>query len=138
MGAMSRTKGATFEREVAKELFLLTGIAFTRNLTQWQTSGLDDLIPDDPAWPFAIECKRYKDGSGCAPAWRMQAARAAEQQQRLPAVIYRYDRQPVRVSVPFAAFAAVYGETLSASTEWAEISLQGLAFVAGEIMARQA
>ena len=40
----SRSKGAAFEREVAKMLLLELGIGFKRDLRQYQTSGHADLI----------------------------------------------------------------------------------------------
>lgn len=58
----SRTKGAQFEREVAKLLLLELGISFKRDLRQYQTGGHGDLIPDDPAFPFELELKRYAHG----------------------------------------------------------------------------
>jgi hypothetical protein len=47
----SRTKGASFEREVAKLLLLELGITFKRDLRQYQEADHGDLIPDDPAFP---------------------------------------------------------------------------------------
>lgn len=125
----SRNKGAAFERTIAAELFLLTGISFKRDLEQTREAEHSDLIPSDPAWPFALEVKRYASGNGCRPAWREQACKAAEAGNRIPCVIFKYDRLPIRVAVPFAAFGD------HASTEWAEITLEGLAYLAREIMA---
>lgn len=136
--ANSRNKGASFEREIAGALFGLTGISFKRNLEQYQTSQMDDLRPSDPAWPFSIECKRYAAGNGCKPAWRAQASASAIAQDKWPAVIYKYDRCPVFVSVPIPAIAAAFGEVHCTQTDWAEISIEGLAYLAGEIMARNA
>ena len=132
----SRNKGAQFERQIAGQLFGLTGVSFRRNLTQYQTTEESDLLPDDPAWPFAIEAKRYADGTGCKPAWRKQATEAAAKLNRFPCVIYRFDRRDTMVSVPVEAIAQAFGCTKhTACTEWAEISLEGLAYLAGEIMA---
>lgn len=130
----SRTKGAAFEREIATRLLGLTGVSFKRDLEQYRATDRGDLIPDNPAWPFLIECKRRADGNLCAAAWRAQATKAAAAAGKLPAVVYRFDRQDTRVSVPFAAIAAAFGGDANQS-EWAEISIEGLAFLAGEIMA---
>jgi hypothetical protein len=55
MGAMSRRKGATFEREVANLIRDQLGFDCKRNLEQYQQGG-DDLS-GVPGW--SIECKRY-------------------------------------------------------------------------------
>jgi hypothetical protein len=130
----SRVKGARFEREVAARLEELTGVSFKRELNQYRQSSLGDLIADNPTWPFSVEVKRYAEGAACKPAWRAQAQAAATATGKLPAVVYRFDRQGTRVSVPFAAIAAAMGGN-DAPGEWAEITIEGLAYLAAEIMA---
>jgi Holliday junction resolvase len=96
----SRTKGADFERSTAKELFLELGIGFKRDLEQSRTAGHADLIPNDPAFPFALELKRYAKGPINGPdKWWEQVCTAAKKANKRPALIYRYDRQPIRVVV---------------------------------------
>ena len=141
--ANSRQKGAAFEREIARELYLHTGISFTRNLDQYQTSGLGDLTPDNPAWPFLIECKRYATGTACKPEWRKQAISAAAKAGLLPAVIYRYDRRDVVASVPFTAFDHMLTDDPPPLADcdyirWADITLDGFVYLAREIMATRA
>lgn len=134
----SRAKGAAYERQIAAKLFGLTGITFKRDLDQYRQNCLGDLIPDDPAWPFTLELKRYAEGTGCKAAWREQATKAAEAAKRFPAVIYRFDRRDDRVSVPLEVIFAALGDSHAGTTEWAEISVEGLAFIAAEIMAKEA
>ncbi len=99
-----RNKGASFEREVANMLRDELGIGFKRNLEQYRTAGHADLIPDDPAFPFTLELKRYKDGPiGGAPAWWDQASGAADLDGKMPCLIYKYDRKPMRCVIPLAA-----------------------------------
>ena len=62
MATNGRNKGATFERDIAKMLDDELGISFKRNLDQYRESGLGDLIPSDPEFPFTLELKRYADG----------------------------------------------------------------------------
>ena len=95
-----RNKGADFERSTAKELFRELGIGFRRDLEQTRTAGHADLIPDDPAFPFELELKRYAHGpiSG-TDKWWQQVTTAANKTGKRPALIYKYDRQPVRVVV---------------------------------------
>jgi hypothetical protein len=131
----SRNKGAAFERAIAARLFGLTGVSFKRDIEQYRAADHGDLLPDDGAWPFAIECKRYAAGTGCKPAWRQQASKAASVQLRFPAVIYKFDRCDIWVSVPFDAIAAAFDGKTTGSTEWAEITIEGLAYLAAEIMA---
>ena len=99
-----RNKGASFEREVANMLRDELGIGFKRNLEQYRTAGHADLIPDDPAFAFTLELKRYKDGPiGGAPAWWDQASGAADLDGKMPCLIYKYDRKPMRCVIPLAA-----------------------------------
>jgi Holliday junction resolvase len=133
MSVKSRNKGSGFEREVAAILRDLTGVNFKRNLEQVRAADHGDLVPDDPAFPFIIECKRYAAGVSCLAAWKDQARRAAAATGKIPAVVFRFDRQPVRVAVPLSAICAP-----GSANEWAEISLPGLAYVAAEIMAQGA
>jgi hypothetical protein len=79
----SRTKGAQFEREVAKLLLLELGITFKRDLRQYQEADHGDLIPDDPAFPFELELKRYAHGpiSGTDKWWQQVTTAAAQDGQ---------------------------------------------------------
>lgn len=133
MSVNSRNKGSAFERQVASELHLLTGITFRRDLEQYRAADHGDLIPDDPAWPFVVECKRYARGTGCRPGWKAQAQAAADAAGKLPCVVYRYDRQDTRVALPWAALTAAFGG--KTPDQWWETTLDGLAFLAREIMA---
>lgn len=121
----SRNKGASFERQIAIELELLTGVRFKRDLEQYRAGDHGDLIPSDPAWPFVLECKRYASGTGCTPAWKAQASKAAAAEGKLPAVIFKFDRRDVRVAMPLAELGG----------EWAETTMDALAYRAREIMA---
>ena len=133
MSARSRKKGSAFELQIARELDLLTGVRFQRNLEQSREAEHGDLVPDDPDWPFLIECKRRASGVSCLTEWKAQATAAASQIQKMPAVVFKFDRQPVRVAVPLAAVSYY-----SLPNEWVEISLQGLAYLAREMMAAKA
>ncbi|WP_323008961.1 hypothetical protein [Paracoccus sp. (in: a-proteobacteria)] len=127
----SRQKGAAFERAIAKELLLLTGVTFKRELEQYRASDHGDLVAaDHPAWPFIIECKAYADGTGCKPEWKAQASKAAVAAGKQPAVIYKFNRRPIRCAIPLSALCPHLP-----ADEWAEISLEGLAMIASERMA---
>lgn len=133
-GRTNRARGAAFERATAAELLRLTGIGFTRNLEQTRTAGEDDLIPDDDAWPFVIECKSSTTLK--LTEWRRQAVDAAKSSRKLPCVIYRQLHCATRVSVPLSAIGRGIDDIRPwPADEWAEISLEGFAFLAAEIMA---
>lgn len=101
-----RAKGSAYERTVAKNLEAQLGIKFTRILEQTREADLGDLKPDDDAFPFIVECKRYKSGSSHAtPSHWDQACRAALKADKLPALVYKYDRLPERWRVPVEALA---------------------------------
>ena len=122
----SRTKGASFEREVAKLLLLELGITFKRDLRQYQEADHGDLIPDNLAFPFELELKRYADGpiSGTNKWWQ-QVTTAAAKTGKLPALIYRYDRQPIRCVVELQGVRC-------------NISFEDFCYLAREIMAHDA
>ena len=131
MSAMSRRKGARVEREVAQKLDLLLGIRFDRNLEQTRSGG-GDLIADDATFPFSIEIKARASGVSCLNAWKDQASAAAVKCGKIPAVVFKFDRQPIRVAVPLACLC---GGKCDDPSEWAEITLEGFAYAARELMA---
>ena len=99
-----RNKGAQFERQIAADLHAELGISFKRDLEQYRAGAHADLIPDDDAFPFTLELKRYKDGPvGGAKDWWLQVQTAANREGKIPALIYRYDRKPIRCVIPLDA-----------------------------------
>lgn len=131
--ANSREKGSAFERQIAKELLLLTGISFKRDLDQYRQRDRGDLIPDDPAWPFTIECKAHASGTECRPAWKEQARAAALAAGKIPCVIWKFNHRPISCAIPLSALCPDLP-----SCQWVEVSLRGLAFIAADMMARRA
>lgn len=107
MAVNGRTKGAAFERFLAKEFELELGPAgkCQRNLEQYQKKNLSDLTFEDPAFPFLVEAKRYKDS--VSPAWWDQIVTAARcstnKNDCLPCLIWKLDRQPINVRIPVEA-----------------------------------
>jgi len=97
-----RTKGATFERDIVRQLndYALEhelGFYANRNLDQYQAKGQCDIeIPH-----HAIECKHYKEGNWYKESWWEQVCTSAK--GRIPVLVYKYNRQPVRVCVPLWA-----------------------------------
>lgn len=84
MSKLSRQRGATYEREVANEIFDMLGIRIKRNLKQYQQSEEGDLILGD----YLIECKRRRKIA--VYDWMKQADIACTPGQT-PVVICRAD-----------------------------------------------
>ena len=129
----SRNKGSAYEREIAQELYRLTGINLKRDLDQYRATDRGDLVCDDPDFPLIIECKRRASG-GFQAAWWQQASRAAVAQNKRAAVIYRFDRQPTRVRVQLrTAMELISGGKWSAPDQHLiDIDLDGLAYLIRE------
>ena len=128
-----RNKGAAFEREIGGLLHDELGIKFKRDLEQYRAADHGDLLADDPAFPFVIECKRYASGTGCKPAWWNQAQAAANAVGKLPAVIYTYDRRDIRCVVEFTALYKMIGSSFE-SAHQAEMTLGAFCYIVREIM----
>jgi len=105
MGASSRTKGASGERELIRAIEDETGIRLERNLAQ-SFGGGHDLIGLDH---WAIECKRYATIATADKAnfWS-QAVKQARRVDKMPAVCFRADRAPWRVLVAFPLHLELY------------------------------
>ena len=100
--ADSRTKGASFERDICKRLnafFLENGVELSvkRNLDQYQSNGLPDIqIPY-----HAIECKAYKSGWWYSTAWWKQVCDACG--DLTPILVWKFNNKPIRVTLPLYA-----------------------------------
>ena len=134
----SRNKGAQFERDVAKELFLRLGISFKRDLDQSRERDRGDLIASDPEFPFLIECKSYAKGHGCKEAWQDQARTAADGTGKHPVVIYKYNNAPWRCYVWMSALAEGLGGEPVRLSSGVDMTIGGFCQIAREIMARRA
>lgn len=84
MSKLSRQRGASYEREVANEIFDLLGIRIRRNLKQYQVSEEGDLILGQ----YLIECKRRRKIA--VHEFMEQADKACEPGQT-PIVVMRGD-----------------------------------------------
>lgn len=84
MSKLSRTRGATYEREVSAAIFEQLGVRIKRNLSQYQEAGQGDLI----LGKFVIECKRRRK---LAVYEFMDQAITASQAGQVPVVVMRGD-----------------------------------------------
>ena len=109
----SRNKGLRFELQVAHLIDDELGIKLYRDLEQTRTADHGDLISSDPSWPFVIECKRYakgylpKDGKD---SWWQQVCTASTLVRKIPILVYKFDRLPIRVRVPISFVQLLKGE----------------------------
>jgi len=89
VGALSRTKGATGERELRRLLEAELGVEVLRNLEQTRSGGHDLLGVDG----WAVECKRYRRVTRAMLAgWWQQAVDQADRAGLRPVLCYREDR----------------------------------------------
>jgi Holliday junction resolvase len=111
----SRTKGASSERELAGLIHDHLGVRLVRILTQSRDGGYDLEPAPNQTGPVvdclrgvALEVKRYQavTPSLLARFWS-QAVRQAEAAGLVPALAWRADRQPWRVTVPLAWLAGM-------------------------------
>ena len=98
----SRAKGATAERKLVQMLKDSVGDvvdcdSIKRNLDQYQQKDCTDIILGEM---FAVECKHYKSGNWYKEDWWLQAQVSAKLLNMIPVLIWRYDRQPFRVTMP--------------------------------------
>lgn len=138
-----RTKGSAYERDVRKRLHLELGLEFRRVLDQWAEAGLPDLTCEDDAFPFVIECKRYKQGSTFAsPSHWDQVCVAATKAGKIPALVYKFDRLPERWRVPIEALAmlATFERQMGDGYDWkyaVEMTFDDFCMVARELMCNE-
>ena len=103
-----RNKGAAFERDLAKILLDELGLTFKRDIEQYREADHGDLIcVDMPDFPFSIEAKRYRAGYGINPQWWSQTCDSALATNKLPLLVYKYDRLPIRWRFPVAAIVGM-------------------------------
>lgn len=98
MGAMSRAKGATAEREVAAIIRDISGFEVRRRVRQHD--GDSDLV-GVPGW--SIEVKRHKVAKRHdVAAWWAQTVRQASGFAHIPVLLYRADYDVWRAVFPMA------------------------------------
>jgi hypothetical protein len=107
----SRAKGIAYENEIKmrinEQLYIHNyPYKLERNLEQVRSGG-SDLIGLDG---FAIECKRYNNGSVYRESWWEQTCKNAKENE-IPVLIYRFDRQPSYAVVPIDWFFSAQFET---------------------------
>ena len=128
-----RQIGASFERNIATQLKENLGIDFRRNLQQYQTKDLSDLISDSP-FPFAIECKRRASGKTYSYDWWEQVLKSAKLLDKQPCLIYQLMRSPVKVVLDMNCIIKTFGGNTLGQEHLVEMSLESFCMIARELM----
>ena len=96
----SRNKGASFEREVAN--LLTNDLNLTNNIRRILEQTREKPLPDLILGRWNLECKRYGSCAEPLEAWWQQVL-AATKNKGIPALVYKFDRRPIKVRVPLGA-----------------------------------
>lgn len=106
----SRRKGMSFESSIISELRHELGDCvdepIKRILDQYREVDLPDVIVE----PFAIECKRYARGGTFKQDWWDQVVASSKKARLMPALVYKFDRQPIQCVLPLYAINTDYPE----------------------------
>lgn len=135
MGRKSRDKGATYEREVCRAIFDHLGVEVKRNLSQYQESGLGDIVLGD----WLIECKRHKTAKPSErKSWWWETREQAATAGLIPCLWYRPDFEPSRVVIPMSEVTrcdCISADSFHDDYEWtATISPEAFFFIVREGM----
>lgn len=96
----SRNKGASFEREVTN--LLTKDLNLTNNIRRILEQTREKHLPDLILGRWYLECKRYGTGAEPLEAWWQQVLDATRQ-RGIPALVYKFNRRPIKVRVPLGA-----------------------------------
>ena len=95
----SRNKGASFEREVAN--LLTNDLGLKKSIRRILEQTREKHLPDLMIGRWYIECKRYGSGAEPLEAWWQQVLDATKE-KGIPALVYKFDRRPIKVRVPLS------------------------------------
>ena len=96
----SRNKGVSFEREVAN--LLTSDLGLKNNIRRILDQTRDKHLPDLMLGKWYIECKRYGSGAEPLEAWWQQVL-SATRNKGIPALVYKFNRRPIKVRIPLSA-----------------------------------
>ena len=99
----SRNKGASFEREIGN--LLTEDLGLKNNIRRILEQTREEHLPDLMLGKWYIECKRYGPGAEPLEAWWQQVLDATSE-QGIPALVYKFDRRPIKVRVPLGAISS--------------------------------
>jgi hypothetical protein len=144
MSRMQRTKGATGERELSREIETALGVRLVRNLVQSRAGGHDLIVDPGATGPaadvlrcLAVEVKRLAsvEPHDVARSWA-QAVEQGDQAGLWPALAYRADRRAWRIRLPLAALWPDAFPLWTDPSMTVEVDLLGFAALVRESMIR--
>ena len=103
--ADSRRKGANFELQVCRLIKQNLNIEARRNLDQYQSSGMADIII--PGW--SIECKAYQKGTTYKSKWWRQTKAAALTKNLTPVLMYKFNNFPIKCVIQIKTLTKNFG-----------------------------
>ncbi len=134
MSAYARRKGHQFERDICNMLTDELGIECRRVLEQVREKELGDI----QLGPFVIECKRYKNLGEPPADWWKQAWAASQNLRLIPVLIWKFDRKPIKVTLPLSLLGWYPNEIIyTATTDWQTGMMVMREHLATEEQARQ-
>ena len=92
-----RAKGANFEREIGN--LLVQDLNLTNPVKRILEQTRTKELPDLRLGRWCIECKRYGDGGEPPKEWWEQVLRSCSEELLMPALIYKFNRRPIKVRV---------------------------------------
>lgn len=95
MPVNSRAKGANFEREIGN--LLVQDLNLTNPVKRILEQTRTKELPDLRLGRWCIECKRYGDGGEPPKDWWEQVLRSCSEESLMPALIYKFNRRPIKV-----------------------------------------
>ena len=95
MPVNSRAKGANFEREIGN--LLVQDLNLTNPVKRILEQTRTKELPDLRLGRWCIECKRYGDGGEPPKEWWAQVLRSCSEESLMPALIYKFNRRPIKV-----------------------------------------
>ena len=96
----SRNKGASFEREIGN--LLTSDLGLKNNIRRILEQTREKHLPDLMLGRWYIECKRYGSGAEPLEAWWQQVL-SATRNKGIPALVYKFNRRPIKVRIPLGA-----------------------------------
>jgi len=121
----SRTKGHSFEREIARDLREELGDIIDTDIKRILDQTREKELGDIEVGDFVIECKRYAPMASPPDSWWNQAWTAASKTGKHPILVYRFDRQPKCCVVPLYLINHSYQQKkhLTATLDWRVLML---------------
>ena len=125
--------GNNFERKIANMLHDELGLKFHRDLEQYRTKDHGDLLCEVD-FPFSIEFKKRSKGTTYASEWYEQSRTAAQDQGKIPCVIYQLNRSPIRVVIDLNVIIETFGGHTIHHENLVEPTFQTFCMIAREML----